>query len=277
MLIKCLKEEWLKKGEIFSVYNQKNLDQAILLFKLFYSVTNVEDLYKFAIWSQDLVNERMWSYALSVALVHRKDTFGIILPPIYELNPHFFFNSEVINVAEESSRRCDSHSDDSHTIIKDDPLNRYTNLDIEQLLTYFTEDVGLNSFYYMYHIFYPWWMDGKEFGLMADGRGEFFYYVMAQSVARYNAERLSNGLDEVAAIDFTSPLEIGYSPSLRYSNGVEFPSRPEGVCLKEARRISLSRNNNYTNAYTRLVDFTLRVQNAVDLGRAYTVSSEKIS
>ncbi|KAI4456158.1 larval storage protein/phenoloxidase [Holotrichia oblita] len=266
----CLDQDWLAKGDIFSVYNQKHLEQAIVLFKLFYYAETVEYMYKYAIWTQTLTNERMWSYALSVALVHRPETFGIILPPIYEMQPHLFFNSEIMNLVEDSIRNYNLHEEHSNTIVNDDKLNRYTNLDVEQLLTYFTEDVGLNLFYYMYHIFYPWWMDGVEFGLMADQRGEFFYYVMAQCVARYNAERLSNGLDEVAAINFESPLDVGYYPGLRYQNGVEFPSRPEGVCLKDVRRSSLSRNSNYTNAYTRLRDFAFRIQNVVDLGRAYT-------
>ncbi|GJQ73638.1 hypothetical protein Trydic_g13981 [Trypoxylus dichotomus] len=270
----CVDEEWLQKGELFSVHNQKHLQQAIVLFKFFYYAKTVEDLYKFAIWSQDMVNERMWSYALSVALVHRPDTFGIIIPAIYEMQPHLFFNSEVMQSVEKLAESCViSQTKDSGRIVKDDKLNRYTNLDREQLLTYFTEDVGLNSFYYMYHIFYPWWMDGKEFGLAADHRGEFFYYVMAQSVARYNAERLSIGLDEVTAIDFNSPLDFGYYPGLRYANGVEFPSRPEGVCLKDSTGNALSRRSNYTNAYSRLLDFALRIRNVIDLGRAYTAGN----
>lgn len=220
---------------------------------------------------QTFINERMWSYSLSVALVHKPETFGIIVPPVYELTPHLFFNSEVMNSAQEAILEgCNS---DPQTVrgamINDDRLNRHTNLDPEQLLTYFTEDIGLNLFYYLYHIFYPWWMDGNEFGLAADHRGELFYYVMAQLVGRYNLERRSLGLDEVPAIDFNSPLDFGYYPSLRYSNGVEFPSRPEGVCLKDVRR---NRNSNLTNAYTRVRDFAFRIQNVVDLGRAYSVS-----
>ncbi|KRT78718.1 hypothetical protein AMK59_6996 [Oryctes borbonicus] len=266
----CVNQPWLEKGELFSVYNEEHLQQAILLFKVFYYAENIDKLYKFAIWSQDIVNERLWIYSLSIALVHRPDTFGLIIPPIYEMQPHLFFNSEVTRQVEKAVQNCDFyHEGKEGTIIDDDKLNRHTNLDCEQVMTYFTEDVGLNSFYYMYHIFYPWWMDGKEFGLAADHRGEFFYYVMAQSVARYDAERLSNGLHEVVAIDFKSPLDFGYYPGLRYSNGVEFPSRPEGVCLKDA----LYKHGNYTNAYTRLLSFALRIQNVIDLGRAYTAGN----
>lgn len=267
-----LDQDFLAKEDLFSVYHPKHLEQAIILFKLFYYAKSAEYVYNYAIWAETFANERMWSYALSVALVHRPEMFGIILPAIYEMQPHLFFNSEVMNLAEESVRNYDLHARYKYTIINDDKLNRYTNLNEEQLLTYFTEDIGLNLFYYMYHIYYPWWMEGKEFGLSSDLRGEIFYYVMAQLVARYNVERLSNGLDEVAAIDIDSPLDVGYYPGLRYHNGVAFPSRPEGVCLKETRRSSLSRNSNYTNAYIRLRELALRIQNVVDLGKAYMVS-----
>lgn len=211
MLAQFLETDWLKHGEIFSIFNERHLEQAILLFKVYYYADTIDDVYKIAVCSRSHINEGLWSYALSVALVHRPDSFGMVIPPKYETHPHFFFNSEIMNAIEVAMQGCNQ----TDILIDDDPLNRYSNLDQEQLLTYFTEDVGLNLFYYMYHIFLPWWMDGKEFGLMLDGRGEMFYYVMVQLVARYNAERLSNGLDEVSAIDFTSALDFGYYPSLR--------------------------------------------------------------
>ncbi|GJQ73637.1 hypothetical protein Trydic_g13980 [Trypoxylus dichotomus] len=262
-------EKWLKKGEIFSILHQPHLEQAILLFRAFYHTKTVDDMYKVAAWSQQFVNERMWSYALSVALVHKPETFGIILPPDYEINPYLYFNSELMAKIEKSKNNCDVKSKNIDVAVNDLPLERYTNLDAEHLLTYFTEDVGLNFCHYSYSIIYPWWMDGDEFGLKVDHRGELFYYIMAQLVARYNAERLSNGLGEVTAIDFTSPLDFGYYPGLSYPNGAAFPSRPEGVRLNEVRKNSLSRNTNLTNSYIRLRDAAFRIQNVLDLGRAY--------
>ncbi|KRT78720.1 hypothetical protein AMK59_6998, partial [Oryctes borbonicus] len=260
-------EKWLKKGEIFSLLHQPHLEQATLLFKALYYTKTVDGMYKLAAWSKQFVNERMWSYSVSVALIHRPETFGIILPPHYEMNPNFYFNSEVITKMEQSRNECNAKSKNVDVVVNDIVLERYTNFDTEHLLRYFTEDIGLNLCYHSYSIFYPLWMDGDEFRLKLDHRGEIFYYILFQLVARYNVERLSNGLGEVAAIDFTSPLDFGYYPGLTYPNGVPFPSRPEGVRLSEVRKNSLSRNNNLTNSYIRLRDSAFRIQNVIDLGR----------
>lgn len=41
----------------------------------------------------------LFLYTTSVAVVHRQDTYGIILPPIYEIYPWFFFNTDVMQEA----------------------------------------------------------------------------------------------------------------------------------------------------------------------------------
>lgn len=46
------------------------------------------------------MNEGLYLYILSVAVIQREDTNGIILPPIYEIYPYYFYNSEIIQEAQ---------------------------------------------------------------------------------------------------------------------------------------------------------------------------------
>lgn len=45
------------------------------------------------------MNEHMYIYVLSVAVIHRPDTRNIRLPPIYEVVPNYFFNDDVLHKA----------------------------------------------------------------------------------------------------------------------------------------------------------------------------------
>lgn len=51
-------------------------------------------------------------------------------------------------------------------------------------VAYFSEDLGMNSFHYHWHVLHPSiWI--KEFGELKDRMGELFYWVHRQMVARY--------------------------------------------------------------------------------------------
>jgi hypothetical protein len=84
----------LPRGEVFSVFYEEHLQQAIALYKLFYYAKDFETFYNTAVWARQHVNEGVYLYALSVAIVHRPDTYGIVLPPIYEVYPYYFYNNE---------------------------------------------------------------------------------------------------------------------------------------------------------------------------------------
>lgn len=90
----------LPKGEIFSVFHQDHLEEAISLFKVFYYAKDWPTLWKTAAWARQYVNEGQFVYAFSVALVHRPDTEHLVLPPIYEIYPYYFFPTEVIKEAQ---------------------------------------------------------------------------------------------------------------------------------------------------------------------------------
>lgn len=90
---------FLPRGSIFTIANPRHIKQAKALFGLFYYANDFETFYKTACWARDYVNEGMFVYALSIAVIHRPDCQGMILPAPYEIYPHYFVNSDVIQKA----------------------------------------------------------------------------------------------------------------------------------------------------------------------------------
>lgn len=62
--------------------------------------------------ARDVVNEGMYVYSTSVAILHRDDCRGVTVPPIQEIFPDRFIPAESINQAIKSDlRRQDDVSD----------------------------------------------------------------------------------------------------------------------------------------------------------------------
>ena len=95
----------LPRGAIFTLFNEKHRSEMILLFESFFYANDWDLFYKTACWARDRINEGQFVYALSVAVLHRSDTRGIVLPPPYEIYPHLFVNSEVIHAAYKAKMR----------------------------------------------------------------------------------------------------------------------------------------------------------------------------
>jgi hypothetical protein len=270
----------LKRGEIFSAFTKEHLKPAIALFKLFYYANNWETFYKTAVWARNYVSEGMFLYTFSVALVHRPDTYYYTLPPIYEIYPYYFYNAEVIQEAQYYKQLYNGQSGANYNnrVIFANYSGHYLNLNPEQSLSYFTEDIGVNSFYYYYNLYYPFWMSGEEFSLKADNRGELFYYMYQQILARYYLERLSNGFGEIKTFNWEVPLETGYYPSLVYPNGLQFPTRPNFAKLEDYFYTYGQKygDNRYVYSYTYVKDYERRIRDVIDLGYVYTKSGQKV-
>ncbi|EFA09253.1 hexamerin 5 precursor [Tribolium castaneum] len=267
----------LPRGEIFSIFYYEHRLQAISLFKLFYYARDFDTLYKTAVWARNNVNEGLFLYAFSTALVHRDDTFTFVLPPIYEIYPFYFYNSEDL---EKAQRYKQAYSGGAKTYtIYSNYSGYYLNLNKEQSLSYFLEDVGLNAFYYYCNIYYPFWMDGDEFKLKNDRRGEQYYYLYQQLLARYYLERLSNDFGEVEFFNYDEPFKYGYYSSLRYPTGLAFPNRPNYAPLSETRA-NFGQSWTYKSAfgysYSRVQDFERRISDTIDAGFAFTKSGKLV-
>lgn len=224
----------LPKHKVFSISYRRLRDEAVSLFHLFYYAKDFDTFYRCACWAREHVNEGMFVYALNVAVLHRPDCRGFILPAPYEIYPFFFLNNEVIAKAQMLKMQgnlIDKNFHSVHQMDKTFYINSnysgwYVQANDESSLSYFTEDVGLNSYYFYFHADYPFWMHGDIYGLNKDRRGEIFYYTHQQLLARYYMERLSNDLKEIPRFSWHWPIKTGFMSNLRHGNGLNFPSRP---------------------------------------------------
>ncbi|XP_044742194.1 hexamerin-like [Chrysoperla carnea] len=421
----------LPQKEIFSIMNDVHRRQVIAVFHLMYYAKTYDTFYRVACWCREHINQGMFVYALTVAVLHRPDCRGLILPPAYEIYPYYFINHETIKKAQElkmqdfaifkpevyqrllkdpkimgklpftqdyehmtpvygklpisqdyehmtpiyGNLRTDdvliqnqkpwmyqkptssiwskkpwmmvddvqrpyvtkdvpmmneyqksmygqvptymdktyygktmdktsylpkymTHDDilvknpllyknmlntvqqnfvpEVYQTVEDGiptviiPTNYsgwYLNLDEEQQkLSYFMEDIGLNSYYYYFHMDYPFWMLGTETGLNKDRRGELYFYTLHQLINRYYLERLSNGLGEMGMLDITNP--VPYVCTLVYENGLPFPMRPSKTDLVY---------DDYTKyVYERINILEKRIIDAIDLGYVIDVTGNKV-
>lgn len=252
----------LPMNEIFTIYNEHHRDQVVALFHVFFYAKDFETFYKSLVWARFHVNEGMFIYALTVAMFHRQDTRGIELPAPYEIYPFYFFNVETIQQAQNYKMQgfygMKKVEDVNSLII---PTN-YTDYDyymtnIENKISYFTEDIGLNTYYYYFHADYPFWMTGKNYNMVRERRGEQYLFTHQQLLARYYLERLSNDMGTIPEFSFYEPIKTGYYPALRYYNGAFFTNR-----------------DNYYHIYTErnyydidiVTDYEHRIRDAIDLG-----------
>ncbi|XP_075154190.1 arylphorin subunit A4-like [Haematobia irritans] len=95
----------------------------------------------------------------------------------------------------------------------------------ESALSYFTEDLEWNAYYYYFNMALAPILEGTTFALDQDRRGEYFVYGVRQILARYYLERLSHGYGEIPTVNHHAIVEHGYNPQLLHHNGLAFSSR----------------------------------------------------
>lgn len=114
----------------------------------------------------------------------------------------------------------------------------YTASDIEDehRLAYFREDIGVNSHHWHWHLVYP--TTGPYEVVNKDRRGELFYYMHQQILARYNAERFCNNLKRIQPLaNLHNEVFEGYFPKILSSvNNRTYPGRASGQLLKDVDR-----------------------------------------
>lgn len=149
----------------------------------------------------------------------------------------------------------------------------------EQSLAYYTEDIGINALYFYYNLYYPFWLPEEQSYVIraTERRGERYYFLHQQLLARYYLERLSNDLGEIPYLDYEQPLVgYGYQPSLRYPNGEDFPVRPNYVRLSDYfynYGHKFSSEGRYGYSYTLVQARERRIRDAIDAGFITTVRS----
>nr|CAD7194814.1 unnamed protein product [Timema douglasi] len=233
---------FLNREEIFSLFHPEHRRQMVTLFEALYGAKDYDTFFSTAVYFRDRVNPRQFLYAFSVALLHRKDCRGLVLPPAYEITPHMFLTTDVVRRAYQA--KMTRVSDSSLTAVKiiqtTETLVEISSPTVipmkftgsvnnpEQRVAYFGEDIGINSHHSHWHMDFPFWWK-KSYPVDKDRKGELFFYMHHQMVARFDAERLSNNLPMVEPLDFNQKIVEGFAPGAMYHNGQEFPVRPDNM------------------------------------------------
>ncbi|XP_037029740.1 phenoloxidase 2 [Bradysia coprophila] len=224
----------LGRHEQFSLFIPKHRRIAGTLIDIFIGMRDVDDLQSMAVFARDRLNPYLFNYALSVALLHRPDTKDLTLPLFVETFPDKYVDSKVFAKIREEASVVPDGSRMPIVIPRD-----YTASDLEDehRLWYFREDLGINLHHWHWHLVYPF--EASNRALVAkDRRGELFYYMHQQIIARYNFERFSNQLPRVKRFNnLREPIAEAYFPkmdSLVASRA--WPARVANTTLKDLDR-----------------------------------------
>ncbi|XP_055907524.1 larval serum protein 1 beta chain-like [Eupeodes corollae] len=326
----------LPKGEYFSAVQKIHANQAFGLFNFFYYAKDYETLVKNIAWARMNVNEGMFVYALTLAVIHRPDMKGLILPSIFEIFPQLHLNAKSVYQAEKFdsdayNRRimlekelksiyekdtvlenCDHFylkdwktwqwwklmgleekfyteektflRNNSQELMNDPKMKQllkdveayylpvdYTRdigiLNEESKLSYFTEDAGLNAYWYYLNMDYADVLSGQEYSLNKDRRGELWIFNVQQLLARYYMERLSNGLGEVGEFSMYGTVQTGYDPQLVAYNGKGFNYRKNNFNMMSNPDMDLA---------IRLIAIDRRLVDMIDRGKYNTSNGVEI-
>lgn len=224
----------LGRQENFSHFIPKHRKIAGRLIDIFMGARSIGDLQSIAAFARDRVNPQLFNYAMSVALLHRPDTKELDIPLFSGVFPDKFIDSRVFERAREEAAIVPAASRRPIIIPTD-----YTASDLEEehRLWYFREDMGVNLHHWHWHLVYPFEANDRRI-VDKDRRGELFYYMHQQIVARYNFERFSNRLPRVGRLnDFRAPIPEGYFPKLdSLVASRSWPPRVSGAVLKDLNR-----------------------------------------
>ncbi|XP_015524598.1 phenoloxidase 1 [Neodiprion lecontei] len=223
----------LGRREPFSLFIPSHRKMAARLIEIFMGMRTYDDFLSASVYCRDRVNTNMFIYALSVAILHRPDTKNLPIPPLSEVFPEKFMDGGVFSRAKEEANLVPAGSRQPIVIPKD-----YTasDLDEEHRVAYFREDLGINLHHWHWHLVYPF--EAAREIVNKDRRGELFYYMHEQIMARYNLERLCNNLPRVKRlINWQEPIPEGYFPKLdSLVASRTWPSRTAGATLKDINR-----------------------------------------
>ncbi|XP_076048338.1 hemocyanin B chain-like [Oratosquilla oratoria] len=210
----------LEQKHWFSLFNPRHREEALMLIHALLESEDFEHFKNTAAYFRERMNEGEFVYALYVAVTHSSLTKEVVLPPLYEVTPHMFTNTEVIQKAYTAKMtQTPTKLAMEFTGSKKNP---------EQRVAYFGEDIGMNSHHVHWHMDFPFWWDGHKI----DRKGELFFWVHHQLTARFDAERLSNYLPVVDELYWNRPIKEGFAPHTTYRYGGEFPSRPDNKAFE---------------------------------------------
>ncbi|MEM7541749.1 MAG: tyrosinase family protein [Pseudomonadota bacterium] len=121
----------------------------------------------------------------------------------------------------------------------------------EELMHWFREDIHLNEHHRHWHMVYAasgiptgtGGTAGYPFPIrMKSRQGEIFVYMHKQMLARYDTERIANGLEPVTAFsDFSQSLGAGYDPNAREPRSLGYVARADDATISHEDQIDLEK------------------------------------
>lgn len=196
---------------------------------------------------------------MAVATQHRPDTKDITLPSIVQQFPDQFVDPSVFPLAREEGTLVMAESRQPIEIPRDFTASEREE---EQRLAYFREDIGVNMHHWHWHLVYPAY--GRREIVAKDRRGELFYFMHSQIIARYNNERFCNRLGRVKPLNnLRERIPEGYFPKIiRGVNNRAYPARVANSMLQDLTRVE-------DDTYTEIADVERwrdNILNAIDQG-----------
>ncbi|XP_065075624.1 phenoloxidase 8-like [Ochlerotatus camptorhynchus] len=227
--------EVIGRRAAFSLFVEKHRDIAGRLIDLFAKLPDASTLMGVATYARDRLNPYMFQYALTVALQHRPDTKDVLIPSILELFPDQFVDPSVFpklreegNVVQDQVKRDTVNIEPNYTASDREP---------EQRMAYFREDIGVNMHHWHWHLVYP--AGAPPEIARKDRRGELFYYMHSQIIARYNADRFCNRLARAKPLtNLREPITEAYFPKMvRSLNNRAYPARHDNQVMRDLNRV----------------------------------------
>lgn len=217
----------LSRKAHFSLCVPAHRIMAARLIDTFMSARTIDELQSVAVYAHDRLNPYLINYALSVAILHRKDTKGMGLPSFIQSFPNKFVDRQVFRHLREECTIVPEGSripiviPHDYTASENEPEHR---------LWYFREDFGVNLYHWHRYLVYPFEASERSV-VFKERRGELFYYMYQQILARYNVERLGNDLKRVEPLNnLREYIKEGYFPKM------ESAPRFDNTKLSDVRR-----------------------------------------
>lgn len=198
------------RDETFSVFIPKHQRIATALLYILSEIRKPRQLIDYLVYLHDRCNPYLFNYVLGVIVLNRVNELKFIMPDYCHMFPELFINGESYNAA---LTAVNVEPTELRTIIKIRDQFTGQSGDVELYLNYFREDISLNLYHLVFNRLYP--TDGPLAYVNRKRRGEIYFHVYHQLIARYNMERLANKVARVKRLhNFYEPIKECCFPKL---------------------------------------------------------------
>lgn len=250
---------FMPKDETFSMFNDRMREEAIALFKLLYYAHDFDTFVNTAAFVRVHFNDGQFLYAYYIAIYQRPDTNTLVLPSPHEMLPQYFVDTKTLLKAYRVKMQNGNdgqegvNNQNGQFIFYANYTSPWLTGNEEDKLSYFTEDIGMNSYYYYFQISFPFWWSGNSLEQFDEYQSDLFYFTYQQLVAKYYLNRLSSGLGEIPEFSWIAPIKPGHYSSLSTNN--PFFSRNENYQINKVENaMNIQYLNNYEQSFLSYIE-----------------------